>query len=569
MSAPAPHAAPAPESFAGLWDAQEYMAARLGGTAADYYHGDPKTRAAAEDLGILPQWEAAIEASELIAPMIATSARRQVLTLRRPRDNGEPQDATPEPPPEPRDLWKEPARGPMLDTAHALPPELAQIAEPIAQARGHDVGAIALAIVCALSACLRRRSRIAAHPGATTWTEGAPLWGALIGESGTGKSPSMQFAVDPLHALQREAIASAGPEIKPARLVASDATVEALGALYADAGDRRLLAFRDEGAAFLNSMGQYNGRADAERGNWCSAWNCGPHAIDRITRGSLHFDDWGVALLMGITPSQMKNAAEEARQDGLLARMLQVVVRPVTGRDSPSPDAETAARDYDELARAVYYLGPINAVPSPEAADLFASARADFAEAADTFATSNRQIAVWLRKAATNSLRVALLFAAAGICRKRTSTAELPITVDARTAERAVRFVNWSACHALAFSEINTPSAVLELAQRVALFALSRTEDVIARRDLSRYVSAWDAAQDERTRGAAILHLFDAGWITGTAGTRITRGPGLADATAWHLNPLARERFQGYGEREIARRREVRARLLALGGACG
>jgi hypothetical protein len=560
----------APQHFPTLEDAQRWLAENNGGEAFDYFRDDPDTLRVAGELGVLEPVQAAIEQSREMDGVIDASVKRAERKLRDRAAAAPPKNAEPEPVTEPRDLWKEPARGPVLDTSAALPPSLAGIVDAVARARGHDPGAIALAIVCALSACLRRRSRISAYPDSASWREGSALWGANIGESGSGKSPSMQFAVAPLFEIQREAVAAvAGSELKPARLVAADTTVEALGALFAECGDRRMLAFRDEGTSFLNGMGQYNGRADAERGNWCSAWNCAPHSIDRLTRGSLHFDDWGVALVMGLTPSQMKEAAAEARQDGLLARMLQCVVRPATGREAPSPASDGAARSYEALARAVYGLGAIIATPGHEAAQLLAQARAHFAEAADTFAASNRQMSVWLRKAASNTLRVALVFAATKAARERHTTADFSLTLDGSDAERAVRFVNWSACHALAFSEINTPSAVIDLAQRVALYVLAKREPTIARRDLSRYVSAWDGAPDERTRGAAVLHLFDAGWITGAAGSRITRGPGLADASAWHINPLALERFSDYGEREIARRRDVRARMLELGGAHG
>lgn len=68
MSAPPGH-------FAGLWDLQEYMARRLGGTAADYFHGKPKTLAAAVQLGIRQQFQDAVAASNAIAPLIANSVR--------------------------------------------------------------------------------------------------------------------------------------------------------------------------------------------------------------------------------------------------------------------------------------------------------------------------------------------------------------------------------------------------------------------------------------------------------------------------------------------------------------
>jgi hypothetical protein len=481
--------------------------------------------------------------------------------------------------PEPRDLWKEPAPGPLLDTAAALPACLAEIVEPVAEARGHDVGALALSVVCALSACLRQASRISAHPTFTTWQEGSAVWGDLIGESGTGKTPSMQFAAAPLNEIQAAHMADylrakekAGKDdaiAPPARLIAADSTIEALGVHYAGTV-HRMLNLRDEGTGFINGMGRYSGKGDAERGDWCSAWNCQPHTIDRLTRKSLHFADWGVSLLLGLTPSQMKEAAEEARQDGLLARMLPCVVRPVTGRERPSNAEALAALAYGGLARAVHGLGVVTASPTPAAAEVFATARTHFAEAAEVFAGNNKQMAVWLRKAAANSLRVALVFAAASAGHARIGRAsggDVAPIVDDAAAERAVRFVNWAACHALAFSEMNTPSPVADLARRVALFVLARQYASVARRDLAQYVTAWGAEPDERTRGAAILHLFDAGWITGPAGTRVTRGPGIADATAWHVNPLALERFADYGAAEVTRRRDVRARMLALGGA--
>ena len=43
---------------------------------------------------------------------------------------------------------------------------------------------------------------------------------------------------------------------------------------------------------------------------------------------------------------------------------------------------------------------------------MFAASRAQFAEAAGVFAGNNRQMAVWLRKVAAHTLRVALVFAA-------------------------------------------------------------------------------------------------------------------------------------------------------------
>jgi hypothetical protein len=70
------HAIIAPESFAGLWDCQEFMASHLGGEAKDYFHGKSTTREAATKLGILAQWEASVETMHATDGQIASFADR-------------------------------------------------------------------------------------------------------------------------------------------------------------------------------------------------------------------------------------------------------------------------------------------------------------------------------------------------------------------------------------------------------------------------------------------------------------------------------------------------------------
>lgn len=65
-----------PGHFTSLWAIQEFMAQRLGGDAADFFHGRPETKAAAEKLGILSQFEIAVAQTVALSPTINASIAR-------------------------------------------------------------------------------------------------------------------------------------------------------------------------------------------------------------------------------------------------------------------------------------------------------------------------------------------------------------------------------------------------------------------------------------------------------------------------------------------------------------
>jgi hypothetical protein len=436
---------------------------------------------------------------------------------------------------------------------------------------------IAGACVAALSACVAQASRISPHDGGT-WREGSALWVGLIGESGRGKTPSMTFAAAPLDELEREAgarLKAAGGDgeglAEPERLIARDTTLEALTTAHARTA-HRLLVVKDEGTAWLNGMGQYSGKAEAERGAWCSAWNCAPFNVDRITRKSMRFDDWGASLLIGITPRQIKEAAEDARSDGLLARVLPVLVRsPLPAHPSPNEgDAEARLR---LLARAAHALPAINATLAPEARDLWGAEATKARELADHYERANPALASWLRKFGANALRVALVYAIVNTAANRSRWADAApraLLVGADEMRRALALVGWFAQSAAVFFEEAAPDPARELAKELALliaYRLHRDPDErprIARRDFERHsLRAW-ARADEQTRERALLVLHDAAWLLGADGRPAT-GPRLGQATAWSVNPAVREAFADVAQAEAERRRTVRERLAGLG----
>ena len=59
----------------------------------------------------------------------------------------------------------------------------------------------------------------------------------------------------------------------------------------------------------------------------------GPHQVNRIKRGAFFVQNWGSSLLSATTPAALGKVAHKLPDDGLLQRLLLVVVR---ARASPT-----------------------------------------------------------------------------------------------------------------------------------------------------------------------------------------------------------------------------------------
>jgi hypothetical protein len=87
----------------------------------------------------------------------------------------------------------------------ALPSSLAAFVRQAAEALGCDVSYLALPVL-AVAASLIANSRSMRLK--RDWIEPSGLWTAIIGDSGTLKSPAQRLAVAPVYAMQRELLAA-------------------------------------------------------------------------------------------------------------------------------------------------------------------------------------------------------------------------------------------------------------------------------------------------------------------------------------------------------------------------
>ena len=240
--------------------------------------------------------------------------------------------------PFPTDVLPEPARSFVRNCARAI---------------GCDESFIALPLLAAMASAIGNTRRIQLKRG---WSEPTILWTALVGDSGTLKSPALEIALRPIRERQRRAMkdhaeamgeyqdkltrwekamaawrqskGDGGPPPKPEepkadRCWCDDVTVEALAALLLNQW-RGLLLVRDELSGWLGGFDRYaNGHADAAK--WLEMFGGRPMVVDRKSGNprTIYVPRAAVSVCGGVQPVTLARAlGTEHRENGLAARLL-------------------------------------------------------------------------------------------------------------------------------------------------------------------------------------------------------------------------------------------------------
>ncbi|QDT72943.1 YfjI family protein [Lacipirellula limnantheis] len=244
---------------------------------------------------------------------------------------------------------------------HTLPGPVGAFTAAAAKAIGCDPSFIALPLIACLGRAIGNRRVIRLK---SSWKEPAIIWAAIIGKSGTHKTPALQAAMQFLQ--RKESVSFAAyaeaaekyeqevacydrdltawkklrnrsepppwkPELPPCnRFMTSDTTIEALASLLAAQFDG-LLVERDELAGWLGGIAEYKGGKGSDLGHWLAAWSGAPLTVDRKTGAvkMLHVPRAAVSLVGGIQPGVLRSAVgREHMQDGLCARLLLAMPEP-------------------------------------------------------------------------------------------------------------------------------------------------------------------------------------------------------------------------------------------------
>ncbi|MCE9638370.1 MAG: DUF3987 domain-containing protein [Planctomycetes bacterium] len=275
----------------------------------------------------------------------------------------------------------------------ALPTSFAALVSEGAAAIGCDPSFIALPVLSVAAAAIGNSRTIELKKG---WNEPCVVWTAIVGESGTHKSPAQDLAFAPLrrrdeasqeehaenlrvhkteklrHEVQltewRREGGVGDPPREPERPIATrfivcDATTEALAKLLAE-NPRGLLLARDELAGWLRSFDAYRAGRGGDAAFYLSAHGARQHTVDR--KGSdtptIFVPRAALSISGAIQPGTLaSNIGREHAEDGLLARLLFAM--------PPRSVAKWTTSVVDDLTRATYARSIENLLALDLAAD--------------------------------------------------------------------------------------------------------------------------------------------------------------------------------------------------------
>ena len=230
--------------------------------------------------------------------------------------------------------------------SHALPGPLNSLVMAGAASIGCDGAFIGLPLLAGLSAAIGNSRVVLVRPG---WREPAVLWMALVGVSGTGKSPAYRLALRPIQQRQSKLWSEYKQKMKehkdavrewksakrddrgqqPAdppdceHLYCGDVTVEAL-ACRLEGSPRGLLVTVDELAGWFKSWNAYK-KQGGDRESYLSFYDAQAAKIDRKTSipPTIYIPRAFVAVAGGIQPGILQRVLDvELFDAGLAARFL-------------------------------------------------------------------------------------------------------------------------------------------------------------------------------------------------------------------------------------------------------
>jgi hypothetical protein len=274
--------------------------------------------------------------------------------------------------PIPIDLWAR-YNAPSLPRG-VMPKVIEDLAFRQADIMGVDPAGLAMAALTVCAAAITDDICVQVKRHDPTWRESARLWTGMIGPPSTKKTPIMKVAMRPIARIdgtlmraymgaKEEYDALPSKEQKTAtkpklvRHVVSDATTESLQEVLRHSTGG-MISEQDELSGWFGAMDKYSpGKGQqADRAFWLKAFNGGRYTLDRIARGSTQLPNLSICLLGGIQPEVIRKITSESVDDGLIQRLLPVILAPASqGKDVP---AGGAVDDYDRLVERLILMRP-------------------------------------------------------------------------------------------------------------------------------------------------------------------------------------------------------------------
>ncbi|WP_134681937.1 DUF3987 domain-containing protein [Paracoccus ravus] len=464
-------------------------------------------------------------------------------------------------PSDPVDLW-----------GNFEPPELPrgllpQVIEDYARAQGEmkgvEAGAFAMAALAASAAAIPDSVcvKVKRHDN---WTESARIWVLLVGPPSARKSPVINTVIRPLVSLNENAIRhnnaewrawdaldkedkARTPEPRKTRLILNDATVEATHEIFAGSPNGVIL-IQHEMTKFLGDMDRYRGGKGGDRGYWLQTYDGGSYAVERIKRGSVHISNLSASMLGAVQPEPIRKLTAESVDDGLIQRMLPVLMAPA-GDDQDIP-AGTESEAYHEAVACLFHIEMPEDVEALRFDDRAQAIRHAVAKEHAEFQALEQispKLASHIGKYDGLFARLCVIWHCAEYIQNKRRPVNLPTTITGRTAERVADFMRqFILPQALAFYGGTLDlSGNSDLMEAVAAHILTKRLERVTMRGLSTSIRALRKV-DSKTAEAVMDNLARFGWIAKSEAVR-------SDSVAWDVNPTVHDLFAERALIEAAR----------------
>ena len=471
---------------------------------------------------------------------------------------------------------------------HVLPAWLADFVAAEAVATQTPADLAGMLVLGALATAAGGRVRVEPHPG---WSEPLNLYLAVAMPPGNRKSPVFAAVTAPLWNLDRDlaekslseiieaaarkdvaaaAAATAAREAAGAakgdladkkmadavaaaamaeaitvpvqpRLLADDATPEALGSLMAAQGGR-IAILSDEGGVFDLMAGRYSGQANLDL--YLKAWSGSPHRVDRKGRPAEFIPRPALTLTLAVQPDVLRAIADRPgfRGRGLLARFLYALpVSPLGWRiiDPPPVPEETEAVYRTNLTALVRSLAEWTDEAQLAFTDAAREALHDFQQQLEPRLGPGGDLAPvadWASKLAGELVRIAALIHLATHLQDGWRR-----PVDALAMGGALEIGDYLIAHAQAVFDLMGADELTGHADYVLRWLAARGRDAFIARDL--YTANRTRFPTAEALAPVLAHLESFGWIRQQP-VEPASGPGRRPSPVWTVNPIARQQYQ-------------------------
>jgi hypothetical protein len=400
-----------------------------------------------------------------------------------------------------------------------LPSPCAEFVRIGADAIGCDPSLLALPMLSAIGAAIGTKVSVRAKPG---WPVFPLLWTAVVGESGTGKTPALSVVTKPLHDYQAALFkkfeketneytemakalkdGSRSDNLKEfksvtrpvcARILFNDITLEAVPPIL-EKNPFGVLLVRDEVAGWLASFDRYSkGQGSSDAPSWLAIYGCSPITIDRKTAlGPIHVPKPFVAITGGIQPAILRRQMNQAhRESGMAARFLFAWPPRISKVWTDKYISDELQRSYGDLINKLLLIGgkdPEQLLEKPLIALLSAEAKSRYVafynyHNVETGKHEGTSAAAW-SKLEEHPLRIALVIHMVKWCETNEPIDEF-LRVDSETMEAAIELTEWFKREALRIDQFLNNSERQDPSSEVIGIISQQPDRTVSTRDLMR-----------------------------------------------------------------------------------